>query len=231
MKSMEKNRSLICREPQLKKEAASERLRLLEAEEELFSVLDELCCAEAAVAAFVKRECEPKLAPLEKKLENLKRLVLGGKSSSQNQSEVKKKPDADFDGREFKSLYRKLAALYHPDKNRSDNEKKFFLARMKEINESFLRRDLQALRRIFKRALRELEGENSALYVLRNIREEIKITQDLKHLYSKKLKEFKKSEKYSWLSMSREDFSAELVKMELKLKAEIYTYSRFFYGS
>lgn len=225
---MDDKKALICKEPQLREEAAAERIKLLEVEEELFDVIDNLCAAEAALASFKKKECDPVLMPLKKRLENIKTLLFAHEkvvSEQENLQPVKEKEDE----KELKSLYRKLASMYHPDKNRSAKEKKFFLARMKEINDAFMRRDLTSLRRIFSRASRELEGEKSALSVIKAIREEIYITRELKKLYQKKLEIFKSSEEYSLLTLSREDFLKKLAKMELKLKAEIYAYSRILF--
>lgn len=61
--------------------------------------------------------------------------------------------------RELRDLYRDLAKIYHPDKARTDDEKKYFEVVMKEINDAYHHLNIETLRRIEAKAQLYIEIE------------------------------------------------------------------------
>lgn len=61
--------------------------------------------------------------------------------------------------RELRDLYRDLAKIYHPDKARTDDEKKYFESVMKEINDAYHHLNIETLRRIEAKAQLYIEIE------------------------------------------------------------------------
>lgn len=81
--------------------------------------------------------------------------------------------------RELRDLYRDLAKIYHPDKARTDDEKKYFEGVMKEINEAYHHLNIETLRRIEAKAQLYIEieqvGETLAEKIDRLVTEKQKI--------------------------------------------------------
>ncbi len=226
---MDKNKAIVCREPELRKKAASLRLLLLEKEHSLLSLMSEICMDECRLKDFFKVKVEPRVGHLKKRLENLKFLVLGYKEAASKSAKENTILDP-LQEKELKRLYRNLAKIYHPDCRKDNEEKKFFLSRMKEINEAFINRDLNALRSMFKKSAREIEGEKSALWIVESLKEEIKITESVISVYIGKLADLRKSKRYSLMNLDQKDLDLEISKMETELRREIEVYSSILYG-
>jgi len=218
---MEKNRSLISKEPELQKIIEKKRQELFKKEEELFKLVEELVAIKSSIKTFYLKVYLPKIGNYIEELENLKDKMLGIKKTIKEEDFLKNEDKTELTPelkKELKILYRKLAKLYHPDniKNLNKQDKIFFTKRMSEINEAFKKQDIETLRRIFKKAETEIGFNMSSIERIRNFEIDLNILDQMEKLYKAKIENLKSDQIYKLMLKSPKE--REKVFEDIKIR-------------
>ena len=230
---MEKNKSIISKEPELQKIIEKKREELFKKEEGLFKLVEELVAIKSAIKTFYLKVYIPELGIYIEDLENLKDKMLGIKKNPKkedflnNEEKMELTPELK---KELKILYRKLAKLYHPDnvKNLNKQDKIFFTKRMSEINEAFQEQDLETLRRIFKKAETEIGFNISSLERIRNFEIDLHILNQMEELYKIKIENLKNNQIYKLMSKPQKERNKIFEDLKLKYIQDIKLYKNIY---
>lgn len=207
---MNKNRSLISKEPELAREIHRLRKEMFEKEKRLFLKLDDLVSIRTSIKDFYAKVYLPRLGPYMEALEEAKSRAIGLppradslKDPLKRIKEVEKEHAlSEAEGltaevkKEIKDIYRKLARLYHPDRPHSKDEQEFLTERMAAINEAFQKADLDSLKRYLRRADAEIGLNLSSLERIKCLGMELSVVESMDRLYAAKVADAKKNEIY-----------------------------------
>ncbi|OGS66713.1 MAG: hypothetical protein A3J79_00425 [Elusimicrobia bacterium RIFOXYB2_FULL_62_6] len=199
---MNKNRSLVSKEPELAREINRLRKEMFEKEKQLFLKLDDLVSIRTSIKDFYAKVYLPRLGRYIEALDEAKSRVIGlpPELAARNgplkfEKETEKEITAEVK-KELKDIYRKLARLYHPDRPHSKDEQEFLTGRMAAINEAFRKGDLDGLKRFLRRADAEIGLNLSSLERIKCLQMEIGVTDAMDRLYAAKVADQKKNEIY-----------------------------------
>jgi hypothetical protein len=223
---MEDKKALICKEPELIKKISQLREKIISLEEDILNTIEKQAMIEIKIQNFYKKEYLPKLEPYYKRLETLKHLIFNTDSEIKyNKRPTYTNKDSEYDQNELKSLYRKLAKLYHPDRYKNPQDKKFFKKRMAEINQAFIKKDIATLKRLFKKSRYEIHGEISSLKAIESLHLDFKTLEIIKKEYNLKLEKLKNDSLLRLMNLNENEKNAEFekIKKELEKKIDIYT--------
>jgi len=227
---MDKNKSLVSKEPELGKIIKRERASLFKKEEELFRLVEDYVYVKSSIKNFYLKVYLPELGPCIEELENLKDRLLGIKKTEDpkaflEEEEEKKELPPEIK-RELKMLYRKLARLYHPDNTAGlgREEKKFFNRRMSEINEAFEKQNLDSLKRFFKKAEAEIGFNMSSLERIKYLETDSQIVSKMQELYLARIQKLKANEIYLLMGKPEKEREQTMRELRERFVSDIKTY-------
>lgn len=166
------------------------------------------------------------------------------KSSEEYKKHSEEEKKWSFDGKfqeELKTLYRKLALKFHPDRAKDEKQRKQFNKIMAQINEAYRNGDLKTLRKYMKQAEREEKiAKETPEEKLSRLKEEYKTllsiiaelegeSEDLKASETYKLKErvdLAKKEGRDLLQDLSDDIKVEIAENQTKLDELVEEYKR-----
>ncbi|MBU2574480.1 MAG: DnaJ domain-containing protein [Elusimicrobia bacterium] len=229
---MNKNRSLVSKEPELGREIKRLRKNLFEKEKQLFSKLDDLVSIRTAIKDFYAKVYLPRLGDYMTALEEVKSRVIGFPPKADGHKDALK-PDKDAEEelsaevkKEIKNIYRKLARLYHPDRPHDKEEQEFLTERMAAINEAFRTSDLESLKRYLKRADAEIGLNLSSPERIKCLEMELHIVESMDRLYGAKVADLKKNELYKLMKKDPARRDEVFKGLEERFKFDIGVYKK-----
>ncbi|MBI4802024.1 MAG: TolC family protein [Elusimicrobia bacterium] len=229
---MNRNRSLVSKEPELAGEINSLRKNLFEKEKQLFLKLEELVSIRTAIKDFYAKVYLPRLGGCMMELEEIKSRVIGLPPDARGPEDVLK-PVKDGGKelsaevkKEIKNLYRRLARLYHPDRPHDKEEQEFLTGRMAAINEAFRASDLESLKRYLKRADAEIGLNLSSPERIKCLEMELHIVESLDRLYGAKVEDLKKNELYKLMKKDPARQAEVFKGLEERFKFDIGIYKK-----
>jgi len=191
---MDNSKALISKEKEFVEKIKKLRKEILQKEKILEDTVEKYVTFEISIKNFYKNYYLAKLGEYISILESLKNKLLGIKNVG---NEIKNDVEEanNFDEKKLKVLYRKLARIYHPDKNCDEEEKEFFKIRMAEVNTAFEKRDLKELERLLKKAYVEVGyGGLSSVERIKYMEEDLYIITKMTEIYLEKIKILEENE-------------------------------------
>ncbi len=183
--------ALVSKEPELLEKIKVLKKKVFEKEASLFDALEEFVSIQTRIKDFYSKIYLPRLGKYMEKIEDLKEKMLGRAPEIKKSlpefsltKEIDENPEVQ---KELKTIYRKLAKLYHPDRIKDLEEKDFLNRRMSDINESFEKGDIEGLRRYLKRADAEMGLGLSSLARIEYLKADLIVLSEMKALYDKKI--------------------------------------------
>jgi len=217
--------ALVSKEPELLKKIKVLKKKVFEKEASLFDALENFVSLQSRIKDFYSQVYLPRLGKYMVKIEELKEKMLGRTPKIKEHlpefsltKEIDENPEVR---KELKTIYRKLAKLYHPDRIKDMEEREFLNRRMSDINEAFDKGDIDGLRRYLKRADAEMGLGLSSLERIRYLKADLIVLGEMKDLYDKKIEIVK--EKQMCKLMNKTDAEKEEVykETEERLKFDI----------
>ena len=191
---MDNSKALISKEKEFVEKIKKLRKEILQKEKILEDTVEKYVTFEISIKNFYKNYYLAKLGEYISILESLKNKLLGIKNVG---NEIKNDVEEanNVDEKKLKVLYRKLARIYHPDKNCDEEEKEFFKIRMAEVNTAFEKRDLKELERLLKKAYVEVGyGGLSSVERIKYMEEDLYIITKMTEIYLEKIKILEENE-------------------------------------
>ncbi|MBU2529663.1 MAG: J domain-containing protein [Elusimicrobia bacterium] len=183
--------ALVSKEPELLAKIKNLKKKVFEKEAALFDALEEFVSIQVRIKDFYSKIYLPRLGKYMEKIEELKEKMLGRTPKIKESlpefsltKEIDENPEVQ---KELKTIYRKLAKLYHPDRIKDMEEREFLNRRMSDINEAFQKGDIAGLRRYFKRADAEMGLGLSSLKRIEYLDADLIVLGEMKALYDKKI--------------------------------------------
>lgn len=229
---MNKNRSLVSKEPELAREIHRLRKSLFESEKRLFLKLEDLVSIRTSIKDFYAKVYLPRLGRYLDALEEVRSRVIGlppGAGTREDPLKPIKDEEKDLPAetrKEIKDIYRKLARLYHPDRPHDKDEQEFLTERMASINEAFRKADLDSLKRYLRRAEAEIGPDLPSLERIRCLKLELDIVGAMDRLYEAKVADLKKNEIYKLMKKDPARREEVLEGLEDRFKFDIGVYRK-----
>jgi hypothetical protein len=227
---MDNSKALISKEKELIARIKELRKEILKKEKMLEDVVEEYVTFEISIKNFYKNYYLVKLGEYISILESLKNKLLGVRNFNENKEDNKKDEDKDFvDEKKLKALYRKLARIYHPDKNLDEDEREFFKIRMAEINKAFEKRDIKELERLLKKAYIEVGGGDiSSLDRIKYMEEDIYIITKMVEIYTEKRKILEENEIAKLMRKDPKEREEAIQKIKERILSDIDMYYKIY---
>jgi hypothetical protein len=227
---MNNSKALISKEKELIARIKELRKEILKKEKMLEDVVEEYVTFEISIKNFYKNYYLVKLGEYISILESLKNKLLGVKNFTEHKEDSKKDEDKDFvDEKKLKVLYRKLARIYHPDKNLDEDEREFFKIRMAEINKAFEKRDIKELERLLKKAYIEVGGGDiSSLDRIKYMEEDIYIITKMVEIYTEKRKILEENEIAKLMRKDPKEREEAIQKIKERILSDIDIYYKIY---
>ncbi len=183
--------ALVSKEPELLHKIKNLKKKVFEKEAALFDALEEFVSIQVRIKDFYSKIYLPRLGKYMEKIEEMKEKMLGRTPKMKEKlpefsltKEIDENPQVQ---KELKTIYRKLAKLYHPDRIKDLEEREFLNRRMSDINEAFQKGDIAGLRRYLKRADAEMGLGLSSLERIKYLDADLIVLGEMKALYDKKI--------------------------------------------
>mgnify|MGYP001049650772 CR=1 FL=1 len=222
---MEKSKAIISKEGELLERIKKLRKEILRKEKILEDTVERYVSFEMSIENFYKNYYLAKLGDYLLILESLKNKLLGIKNFTSDKFKKEDRKANEVDEKKLKVLYRKLARIYHPDKNCDDDEKEFYKIRMSEVNKAFEKRDIKELERLLKKAYVEIGvGELSSLERIRYMEEDIYLITKMTEIYEEKIKLLEETEMAKLMKKEPKEREEIIEKIKERILSEIDMY-------
>lgn len=217
--------ALVSKEPELLKKIKVLKKKVFEKEVALFAALEDFVAIQARIKDFYSKVYLPRLGKYMEKIEELKEQMLGRVPEAKEHlpefsltKEIDENPEVQ---KELKTIYRKLAKLYHPDRIKDMEEKEFLNRRMSDINEAFQKGDIDGLRRYLKRADAEMGLGLSSLARIEYLKADLIVLGEMKALYDKKIEIVKENQMCKLMNKTESEREEVYKETEERLKFDI----------
>ncbi|MCK4936062.1 MAG: hypothetical protein KAR84_04350 [Elusimicrobiales bacterium] len=217
--------ALVSKEPELLHKIKNLKKKVFEKETALFDALEDFVAIQARIKDFYSKVYLSRLGKYMEKIEELKEKMLGKVPKVKKHlpefsltKEIDENPEVQ---KELKTIYRKLAKLYHPDRIKDMEERDFLNRRMSDINESFQKGDIDGLRRYLKRADAEMGLGLSSLKRIKYLDADLIVLGEMKALYDKKIEIVKENQMCKLMNKTDTEKEEVYKETEERLKFDI----------
>lgn len=230
MTNTKHSRALVSKEPELLVKIKAIKKKVFKKEEALFNAVEDFVSIQARIKDFYSKIYLPRLGNLLEKIEELKEEMMGrppkvkkGLQPVLLGDDIDKNPEIK---KELKTVYRKLARLYHPDRLRDTEEREFFNRRMSDINEAFEKGDIKSLKRYLKRADAEMGLGLSSLERIKYLEADLSVLGQMTVFYGKKMEIIKENQMYKLMNKTAVEREDVFKEREKRLKFDIALHYR-----